>query len=128
MIGYSNIRCNTPWIHSFEIFLIMRKANSSDFGIVGSFVKSNATVRTLVLFIHRKHILFLFSIPQEGANYKEVNKMKIEIIGEPKEIAALVLAVQERQSQSNLAHKRVIEDSGEADQVMTARLSSENIR
>lgn len=54
--------------------------------------------------------------------------MKIEIIGEPKEIAALVLAVQERQSQSNLAHKRVIEDSGETDQVMTARLSSENIR
>ncbi len=54
--------------------------------------------------------------------------MKIEITGEPKEIAALVLAVQERQSQSNLAHKRVIDDSGEANQVMTARLSSENIR
>lgn len=30
--------------------------------------------------------------------HKEVNKMKIEITGEPKEIAALVLAVQERQS------------------------------
>ena len=59
---------------------------------------------------------------------KRVKQMKIEITGEPKEIAALVLAVQERQSQSNLAHKRVIEDSGEADQVMTARLSSENIR
>lgn len=28
---------------------------------------------------------------------KEVNKVKIEIIGEPKEIAALVLVVQERQ-------------------------------
>lgn len=30
---------------------------------------------------------------------KEVNKVKIEIVGKPKEIAALVLAVQERQSQ-----------------------------
>ena len=46
--------------------------------------------------------------------------MKVEIIGEPKEIAALVLAVQERQVQSNLVRRRVIEDSGEADHVMTA--------
>lgn len=48
------------------------------------------------------------------------NGMKIEIIGEPKEIAALVLAVQERQAQSNLVRRRVIEDSGEADHAMTA--------
>lgn len=59
---------------------------------------------------------------------KERRRMKIEIIGEPKEIAALVLAVQERQSQSNLARKRVIEDSGEADYAMTARCSAESIR
>lgn len=31
---------------------------------------------------------------------EEVNKMKIEITGEPKEIAALVLAVQERQCEA----------------------------
>ena len=37
--------------------------------------------------------------------------MKIEITGEPKEIAALVLAVQERQPQSALVPKRVIEGS-----------------
>ena len=46
--------------------------------------------------------------------------MKVEIIGEPKEIAALVLAVQERQSLGNLVRKQVIEDSGEADHAMTA--------
>lgn len=34
---------------------------------------------------------------------KEVKSMKIEIIGEPKEIAALVLAVQERQNREVLA-------------------------
>ena len=50
--------------------------------------------------------------------------MKIEIVGEPKEIAALVLAVQERQSQINLVSKRVVEDLGESDRVMTARCSS----
>lgn len=54
--------------------------------------------------------------------------MKVEIIGDAKEIAALVLAVQERQSQSNLVRKRVIEDSGEADYAMTARCSAESIR
>ena len=58
MIGYSNIRRNILRIHSFKIFLVMRKADSSDFGIVRSFVKSNTTIRTLALFIHHKHILF----------------------------------------------------------------------
>lgn len=73
--------------------------------------------------------------------------MKIEIVGKPKEIAALVLAVQERQSQvvnqlalspvyntsrtqnntsqSNLTHKRVIEDSGEADSAVHSQSLSE---
>jgi hypothetical protein len=41
-----------------------------------------------------------FIIPQERGAHKEVNKMKIEITGEPKEIAALVLAVQERQCEA----------------------------
>ena len=54
--------------------------------------------------------------------------MKIEIIGDAKEIAALVLAVQERQSQINLVSKRVVEDLGEGDRAMTARCSSENFR
>ena len=54
--------------------------------------------------------------------------MKIKIIGEPEEIAALVLAVQERQSQINLVSKRVVEDLGEGDRAMTARCSSENFR
>ena len=78
---------------------------------------------------------------------KEVNNVKIEIVGKPKEIAALVLAVQERQSQvvnqlalspvyntsrtqnntsqSNLTHKRVIEDSGEADSAVHSQSLSE---
>lgn len=66
--------------------------------------------------------------------------MKIEIVGKPKEIAALVLAVQERQSQvvnqlalspvyntsqSNLTHKRVIEDSGKADSAVHSQSLSE---
>ena len=54
--------------------------------------------------------------------------MKIEIVGEPTEIAALVLAVQERQSQINLVSKRVVEDLGESDRAMTAMCSSENFR
>ena len=53
-----NIRRNVRWVYCLKIFLIMRKTDSSDFGIVRSFVKSNATIRTLVLFIHHKHILF----------------------------------------------------------------------
>ena len=39
--------------------------------------------------------------------------MKIEITGEPKEIAALVLAVQERQSQSNLQQGYHLRISGD---------------
>lgn len=54
--------------------------------------------------------------------------MEIKIIGEPKEIAALALAVQERQSQSNLVIKQVVEASGEEDQAMTAKSSSERFR
>ena len=56
------------------------------------------------------------------------SSVKIEIIGDAKEIAALVLAVQERQSQINLVSKRVVEDLGESDRAMTARCSSENFR
>lgn len=50
-------------------------------------------------------------------------KMKIEIIGEPKEIAALVLAIQERQPQSALVPKRVIEGSVNADHAVTSNNS-----
>lgn len=49
--------------------------------------------------------------------------MKIEITGEPKEIAALVLAVQERQPQSALVPKRVIEGSVNADYAVTSNNS-----
>ena len=49
--------------------------------------------------------------------------MKIEITGEPKEIAALVLAVQERQPQSALVPKRVIEGSVNADHAVTSNNS-----
>ena len=54
--------------------------------------------------------------------------MKVIIKGSAKEIAALVLAVQERQSQINLVSKRVVEDLGESDRAMTAMCSSENFR
>lgn len=54
--------------------------------------------------------------------------MKIEIIGDAEEIAALVLAVQERQSPIYLVNKRVVEDLGEGDRAMTARCSPENFR
>ena len=54
--------------------------------------------------------------------------MKVIIKGSAKEIAALVLAVQERQSRINLVSKRVVEDLGEGDRAMTARCSSENFR
>ena len=49
--------------------------------------------------------------------------MNIEITGEPKEIAALVLAVQERQPQSALVPKRVIEGSVNADHAVTSNNS-----
>ncbi len=49
--------------------------------------------------------------------------MKIKIIGEPKEIAALVLAVQGRQPQSALVPKRVIEGSVNADHAVTSNNS-----
>lgn len=59
--------------------------------------------------------------------------MKIEITGEPKEIAALVLAVQERQVTNEpdpdfIMAKRIIERSTKADCAMTAKSSSENFR
>lgn len=49
--------------------------------------------------------------------------MKIEIVGEAKEIAALVLAVQERQPQSAWIPKRVIEGSINADHAVTSNNS-----
>lgn len=49
--------------------------------------------------------------------------MKIEIVGDPKEIAALVLAVQERQIRNDIFGKRVIKDDGSTDCAMTARPS-----
>lgn len=42
-------------------------------------------------------------------------RVKIEIVGEPKEIAALVLAVQERQIGNGTCGKRVIKDDGSTD-------------
>lgn len=52
--------------------------------------------------------------------------MKIEIIGDAKEIAALVLAVQERQIRDGFIGKRPIEDDGIKDCVMTAGLSEKS--
>lgn len=54
---------------------------------------------------------------------KEVKKMTIKITGDAKEIAALVLAVQERQPQSALVSKRVIEGSTSADHAVTSNNS-----
>lgn len=49
--------------------------------------------------------------------------MEIIIKGNEKEIAALVLAVQERQPQSALVSKRVIEGSTSADHAVTSNNS-----
>ena len=57
---------------------------------------------------------------------KEVNNVKIEIVGESKEIAALVLAVQERQIRDGFIGKRLIEDDGIKDCAMTAGLSEKS--
>lgn len=49
--------------------------------------------------------------------------MTVKITGDPKEIAALVLAVQERQIQDGFIGKRPIEDDGFKDCAMAAGLS-----
>lgn len=78
--------------------------------------------------IHGEDFLIQFFPVMPSMDRKEVNRMKIEIIGDAEEIAALVLAVQERQSPIYLVNKRVVEDLGEGDRAMTARCSSENFR
>lgn len=52
--------------------------------------------------------------------------MTVKITGNPKEIAALVLAAQERQIRDGFIGKRPIEDDGIKDCAMTAGLSEKS--
>lgn len=67
--------------------------------------------------------------PRRGAGDREMkgeNNVTVKITGNPKEIAALVLAVQERQIRDGFIGKRPIEDDGIKDCAMTAGLSEKS--
>ena len=67
--------------------------------------------------------------PRRGARDREMkgeNNVTGKITGNPKEIAALVLAVQERQIRDGFIGKRPIEDDGIKDCTMTAGLSEKS--
>ena len=64
--------------------------------------------------------------PGKQEDKKGGKRVKIEIVGDPKEIAALVLAVQERQIRNDIFGKRVIKDDGSTDCAVAARPSGKS--